>query len=236
LIQKKKHNYSEDKIQGVIRTLVPVVRSGVGWILAILFILIILSELHINIEPIIYSLGVLSLAFSIGGQMLVRDFINGFLALFEGSISVGDYVKIGEAKGIVEEISLRCVYLRYHCGTLHVIPFSEVTNVINFCKDYKIHIIHLKIPTTMCYEDIEKIIQETSKDISLTPSLAFMILEPLSLKGISKYTYDSVEIIVEIKTLPDPEDIFFFAVNSKIKNAFDQKALSKTDLKKDNIF
>ncbi len=79
----------------------------------------------------------------------------------------------------------------------------------------------------MAYEHIQHIIQDVSTDIEATPTLAPMVLEPLSLKGISKYTYDSMEIIVEIKTLPDPNEELFFAINNKIKNAFDQIALLK---------
>ena len=56
--------------------------------------------------------GVLGLAVGFGAQSLVKDVISGFFILFEDQFSVGDYVKIGTAEGMVEEIGLRTTKLK----------------------------------------------------------------------------------------------------------------------------
>jgi small-conductance mechanosensitive channel len=91
-----------------LKTITPILQSIVHWVLIIIVILLILSELNFNIMPIIYSFSVLGLAISIGSQALVKDLINGVLTLFEGNMAVGDFIKIGTNEGYVESMNLSC--------------------------------------------------------------------------------------------------------------------------------
>ena len=66
--------------------------------LAVLTLMFSLSELGIDIAPLIASAGVLGLAIGFGAQNLVRDFVTGVFMLLEDQYGVGDIVDLGEAR------------------------------------------------------------------------------------------------------------------------------------------
>ncbi len=67
----------------------------------------ILSELGVNIAPIIASAGIIGIALGFGAQSLVKDFLSGVFMVFEDRYGVGDVVELGEAIGTVEAVTLR---------------------------------------------------------------------------------------------------------------------------------
>ena len=63
--------------------------------LLIFVVLIVLSEIGINIGPLLAGAGIVGLAVSFGAQSLVEDVIAGFFILLEDTISLGDVVNLG---------------------------------------------------------------------------------------------------------------------------------------------
>ena len=82
-----------------------------GIILAVIGTMM-LSEIGVNVAPIIASAGILGLAIGFGAQSLVSDFLSGIFMIFEDQYGVGDEVDLGEAVGTVEAVSLRVTRLR----------------------------------------------------------------------------------------------------------------------------
>ena len=70
-------------------------------------------------------------AIGFGAQTLVKDIINGLFILFENQFSVGDYVTLGDFKGIVEIIGLRTTVLKDFSGEVHILPNSTIAEVTN---------------------------------------------------------------------------------------------------------
>lgn len=85
-----------------VRTLLPLLRSALLVVLLTLVTLITLSELGLNIGPLLAGAGVVGLAVGFGAQTLVKDVITGLFILFEDTISVGDVVNVGGKGGLVE--------------------------------------------------------------------------------------------------------------------------------------
>ena len=88
-----------------------------------------LSELGVNIAPIIASAGIIGLALGFGAQSLVKDFLSGVFMIFEDQYGVGDVVDVGEASGTVEAVSLRVTRLRDLNGTVWYVPNGEILRV-----------------------------------------------------------------------------------------------------------
>src|SRR5690606_15058996 len=113
------------------RTLLPLVRNFLLVVLVTIVGLIILSELGVNIAPLLAGAGVVGLAIGFGAQTLVRDVITGLFMLFEDTVSVGDVVDVGSHSGLVEAITIRSIRLRDMTGTVHTVPFSSVASMKN---------------------------------------------------------------------------------------------------------
>ncbi|HEX9741754.1 MAG TPA: mechanosensitive ion channel domain-containing protein, partial [Nitrospiraceae bacterium] len=74
--------------------------------------LMILSELGLNLGPLLAAAGIGGLAVGFGAQNIVKDVLSGFFILLEDSIGVGDVVEIAGVGGLVEEVRLRTIRLR----------------------------------------------------------------------------------------------------------------------------
>lgn len=126
------HGLGKDVKEERIKTLSSVLTNLISFAVGITTILIILSELGVDIAPLIAGIGILGLGVGFASQTLVKDYISGFFILFEGQFNVGDEVEIGGKKGTVEELSLRSTILKDKEGNTHIIPNSKITTVTRY--------------------------------------------------------------------------------------------------------
>ena len=202
------------KPSAFVQTVMPILRSSLRGMIAFIGFLLVISELSFDIMPIIYAFSVISLAISFGAQTMVKDVITGFLTLFEGNIQVGEVVAIGPYTGTVESITLRSVFLRHSNGSIQSIPFSEVHHIINKSRDYTRQLFTVIACHMTSMQIVEEVFQKTFHAIQSHPRFGAMILEPLSISGVSEFTDTSIRVRASIKTHPDPKEDFFRAFNS----------------------
>lgn len=81
-----------------------------------------LSELEVNLGPLLAGAGIVGVALGFGAQSLVRDLLGGLFILIEDQYGVGDIVDVGETAGVIEGITLRATRLRSLDGTLWHVP------------------------------------------------------------------------------------------------------------------
>ena len=93
------------------------------WVVAILMIL---SELNVNIGPLLAGAGILGLAIGMASRDIISDFLSGFFIILENRYQVGDQVKIAGVEGRVTGISLRRTLLKDKTGKIHFIPNGQV--------------------------------------------------------------------------------------------------------------
>ncbi len=109
-------------------------RSLIGNLLDIFIftvaLIMVLSNLGINIGPLLAGAGILGLAISFGSQTLVKDVIAGVFIILEEQFNVGDNVKISGYEGVVHRLSLRTTVLRDKDENLIFIPNSQITSVV----------------------------------------------------------------------------------------------------------
>ncbi|PFH30463.1 mechanosensitive ion channel family protein [Burkholderia sp. JKS000303] len=114
-----------------LRTLLPMLRSLLFIMIALVVVLTGLSEIGVNIGPLLAGASIFGVALGFGSQKLVQDFITGIFLLMENAMQVGDWVTLAGVSGTVEYLSIRTVRLRAGDGSLYTIPFSSVTTVNN---------------------------------------------------------------------------------------------------------
>ena len=86
----------------------PLLRAMAGSVIVVVGGLLVLSELGVNITPLIAGASVFGLAVSFGSQSLVRDVVSGIFFLAEDAFRIGEYVDCSKVKGTVEGFSVRC--------------------------------------------------------------------------------------------------------------------------------
>ncbi len=114
-----------------LRTLLPMLRTALFVAIALMVGLTGLSEIGVNIGPLLAGASIFGVALGFGSQKLVQDFITGMFLLMENAMQVGDWVTLAGVSGTVEYLSIRTVRLRGGDGSLYTVPFSSVTTVNN---------------------------------------------------------------------------------------------------------
>ncbi|MBB3262816.1 small conductance mechanosensitive channel [Azospirillum sp. OGB3] len=207
-----------------VRTLLPLLRNAFLIVLVTMVSLITLSELGVNIAPLLAGAGVVGLAVGFGSQTLVKDIITGLFILFEDSISIGDVVDVGGGhSGSVEAISIRSIRLRDGSGAIHTVPFNSVSTVKNMSKDFSYALFEVRVAYR---EDPDRVI-ELLKDIgaSLQSDTQFApdIMGPLEVMGLDKFQPDSTQLITaRFKTRPTKQWGVSREFNRRMKKRFDE--------------
>jgi small-conductance mechanosensitive channel len=199
----------------MIKTIVPIIKSIIHWTLIIVTGLMIIN-VFVDITPLFFGIGVVGVALTIGSQTLIKDIVNGILLLFDGNVSVGDVVTIGNRTGTVESISLRALLLRHFTGELQTIPLSEVTAVINCSRDYSLAGIEFVVDPKAQIPSIQSAINATFKSIKHHPKYGSYIIGNLGDLGIKKMSEIGVTIKVNIPIKPDPKKDFIAEFNRQL--------------------
>ena len=110
------------------------IRSLINYILIASAVFLSLNFLGVDTSTLLASLGLLSLAISLGAKDIVADILSGISIVFEGTYRVGDTVEISGFKGRVVEIGIRSTKLLGGANEIKTINNSSIGNVMNLSK------------------------------------------------------------------------------------------------------
>lgn len=202
-------------------TVLPVMRKVVLVFLVILFGLIALSELGINIVPLLAGAGVFGIALGFGAQTLVQDFLVGFIIILEDLLQIGDVVKVSGRMGTVEKISIRKLQLRGLDGTVYTIPFSELDIIENYTKDYSYYLTDIGVAYKEDVDAVIDCIKSVSNELREDDAFANMMLDDIEILGLDKFADSAIVIRVRLKTRPHDRWSLGREFNRRLKYAFD---------------
>jgi len=149
------------------KTLESLLMSFTRYVLFILAFMMCLSNLGLEVGPIIAGAGVIGLAVGFGAQTLVKDLITGFFIIFEDQFSVGDYVSInnGQINGTVVSVGLRATKIRTWAQHVVVIQNSEIRISQNFNRERMRAIVNITVPYERDPAEIEFAVQTVSSQM-----------------------------------------------------------------------
>ena len=205
-----------------VRTLLPLLRNLMMIVLAVLVVLTVLSEIGINIGPLLAGAGIFGLAVGFGAQTLVKDVIRGLFILLENSISVGDVVSVGGHSGVVEAMSIRSIRLRDVGGVVHLLPFSEVTTVANMTRDYAYALFDIGVGYREDVDEVMEAIRATGEEIQADPKFAADIVDEIEVMGVQSFDDSAVVIRARLRTKPRKQFAVRRAFNRLLKMRFDK--------------
>ncbi|QYJ90871.1 mechanosensitive ion channel family protein [Shewanella halotolerans] len=101
--------------------------SRIYLILAIAIILVTSLEiLNIPIKAFAFVSGAVAIGVGFGAQNIINNFISGWILMWERPIRIGDFLEIGETKGVVESINTRSTLIRRNDGVHMLVPNSQL--------------------------------------------------------------------------------------------------------------
>jgi small conductance mechanosensitive channel len=206
-------------------TLSRVLRNTIGILIGVVVLFTILAEIGVNIGPALASLGVIGIAVGLGAQSLIKGYINGLFILMENQFGIGDVVKIGDIKGLVEEVNLRRTILRDIDGAVHYIPNGEIAIVSNYTKEYS----RVNLNITVSYEtDLDRVITVINRVCSkLSKEKAWQgkIIKAPQVLRIDNFGDSGIEIKILGDTTPLAQWEIMGELRKRLKKEFDKQSI-----------
>jgi small-conductance mechanosensitive channel len=204
-----------------VRTLLPLLRNAFLIFLIVVVVLIVLSELGLNIAPLLAGAGVVGLAIGFGAQTLVKDVITGMFILFENTVAVGDVVDLGGGhSGLVEHFSIRTIRLRDSNGGVHTVPFSNVTSVNNMTKDFAYYMFNIKVDYAIDSDRVVEAVTQLGAELQEDPDYKDLILAPIEIIGLDSFGADAAILQARFKTKPIKQWSVGREFNRRLKKRF----------------
>jgi len=203
------------------RTLLTLFRNALAVVISTITIMIVLSEIGVNIAPLLAGAGALGLAISFGSQTLVKDIITGIFIQFENGMNTGDLVTIGPLTGTVERMSIRSVGVRQDTGAYHIIPWSSITTFANFVRGIGSVVANYDVDRHEDAEKAKQALKAAVDELLEREDIRGLIIGEPSFAGIVGLTSTAFTLRVSFTTQPLKQWTVRFALDSMVKKHFD---------------
>lgn len=211
--------------RGRIRTLLPIFRNALAVVVAAMAVLIVLSQLGVEIGPLIAGAGIFGVAIGFGSQTLVKDVISGVFYMLDDAFRVGEYIQAKSYKGTVEGFSLRSVRLRHHRGPVFTVPFGELGAVENMSRDWVIDKFRISVAYDTDINKARKIAKAIGSDLQADPELGPMFLTPLKMKGVEEFGDYGIVLSFAMTTVPGQQTYIRRKAYAMIREAFKENGI-----------
>lgn len=182
-----------------LRTFQPMLRTALLGVIIAVVVLTALSEIGVNVAPLLAGAGIVGIAIGFGSQKLVQDLITGLFLLLENVVQVGDTVTVSGLTGTVENVSIRTIRLRASDGAVHIVPFSSVTSVTNASRGAGNAAVNVSVAykedTDRAGQILKDIVAEMRQEAEYRP----LIRSDLELWGVDKVDGSMATIVGQIR-------------------------------------
>jgi small-conductance mechanosensitive channel len=202
------------------RTLLPIFRNALAVIVAVMAALVVLSEMGVQIGPLIAGAGIFGVAIGFGSQTLVKDVISGVFYMLDDAFRVGEYIQAKDYKGTVEGFSLRSVRLRHHRGPVFTVPFGDLGAVQNMSRDWVIDKFRITVGFDTDIDKARKLTKKLGAELQEDAELGKLFIEPLKMKGVEEFADYGIVLSFAMTTVPGMQTYIRRKAYAKIRELF----------------
>ncbi len=203
------------------KTLLMLFRNAAAIVIITMTILVVLSQIGIDIGPLIAGAGVVGLAIGFGAQKLVQDVITGVFIQLENGMNQNDIVELAGIFGTVEKITVRSVVIRTLDGGYHLIPFSTIDKLTNHTRDYGYHYGEYNVAHRESVDEAIAQLELAFTDLMEDSALSREVMDRIEIPGVTGLNERGFTIRVLIKTTPGNQWAVQRGFNRLVKQRFD---------------
>ncbi|TIC80724.1 mechanosensitive ion channel family protein [Nocardioides sp. GY 10127] len=207
------------------QTMGSLLKSIVTGILIAVIGTMVLSEIGVNIAPIIASAGIVGVAVGFGAQSLVKDFFSGVFMIFEDQFGVGDVVDVGDASGTVEAVTLRVTRLRSLDGTVWYVPNGEILRVGNLSQNWSRAVVDIGVAYESDVDRSLEVLREIGAELYADEEFRDLMIEEPEVTGVEGLGADSIDLRIMVKTAPLQNWTIARQLRKRIKARFDEEGI-----------
>lgn len=189
-----------------VQTIASVGRSITSLVVFFVAGLMVLSELGLDITPVLTSAGVLGVALGFGAQNLVKDFLSGTAILLEDQFGVGDVVDVGPVTGVVEGVALRTTQIRDVTGALWFVRNGEILRVANRSQGWARVLLDVEVAPDADLDHARQVLLDTAVALDGEPGWADLITETPTSWGVESISADRAVVRLVLLTTPEKKD------------------------------
>ncbi|MEI7710443.1 MAG: mechanosensitive ion channel domain-containing protein [Rhodospirillales bacterium] len=208
-----------------LRTLLPLLRTALLIAIGVVSVLMILSEIGVNIAPLLAGAGILGVAIGFGSQKLVQDLITGIFLLLENALQVGDWVNVAGLAGRVEGLSVRTIRLRAADGTVHIVPFSSVASVTNHTRGIGNADVRATVEFDVDTDKVAEIMQSIVADMRAESEFEAKIVQDFQLFGVDRIDAAGVTVTGQVACTDSGRWSVQREINRRIKLRFQEAGI-----------
>lgn len=216
---------SSDQLAARSKTLSRIVVQVITAFIWVISVMIILSQLGIDIGPILASVGVASLAIGFAAQNIIRDYLHGFFIIMEDWYRVGEVAMIAGTGGLVEKITMRRTILRDLNGTVHIFPNSQVEKASNLTRDWA----RINLNISVAYKEnlarVITIINEICQQFKEDPAWGADMLNTPHVERVDNLGDSGIDIKILGDTKPIRQWALMGELRKRIKDRFDEEGI-----------
>lgn len=184
------------------KTYAAVVQKTITFIIYAIALYYIFSELGIDMAPLLASASIIAIVAGIGARTLVQDLISGFFLLTQDTLTIGDYVKIGDTEGKIKQLGFRSLTIKGGGGELHTIPNGQVKKVTNYSRNKSFVYVEFLVKADQKIDIINKCLNEALIEIKKDKNFEMIDFEGSKVLGIDDFKEDKILMKSKIVALP----------------------------------
>jgi moderate conductance mechanosensitive channel len=188
------------------------VASVIQWVsivvIAIWVIVQIGDVLQFSAGGLVAPAAVLGAALGFGAQQLVKDLLSGFFIIVEKQYGFGDLVALTvsgvaeDARGTVENVTLRVTTLRSSNGEVFTIPNGQIVKTVNLSKDWARAVVDIPVSTSADLNRVNEVLHQECERALDDPLLGELLLDAPTVMGVESIEVDTVTLRMVARTLP----------------------------------
>ena len=191
------------------KTLADLISFVIKLLIAVTAVYTVLTDLGIDLAPVIASAGLAGVALGFGAQTVVKDMLAGFFIILENQYRVDDVVQISgvgfpatPVEGTVRSITLRKTTLRDRDGNVHIIPNGSIVEVINRTIGYSKFRFTFAVDVDTDVDEIIKIVNETGERMAKDPEWSKLIVDAPHYDEFGRIGKEGINVTVSGTTMP----------------------------------
>ncbi|MCQ0987493.1 mechanosensitive ion channel domain-containing protein [Jiella marina] len=206
------------------RTLLSLFRNAFTITLILVISMLVLSQIGIDIAPLLAGAGVVGLAIGFGAQKLVQDIITGAFIQIQNAMNEGDVVEVNGVSGVVEQLTVRSVGLRTLDGTWYLIPFSSVDQVANYSKDFAYYVADIGVAYRENVDDVKTMMLDAFEELKKT-NVGGDLISEFDMWGVNELGDSAVVVRGRVMTKPGTQWAVGRAYREIVKRMADERGI-----------